>query len=177
MLPELFALGTLMMGIANIAILLILLFPSNTRAQLKGWFATHGLYVAISIAIAAILCSLTYSEIIGFPPCPLCWYQRLFLFPLPILLLIHAYGKDKFCHAKYLSMIMAVVGGLIATYHYSIQILGADSPVCAAGATSCAAAYGWYFGYITIPMMSLTTFVAILISLWLSKDQQPPQSL
>lgn len=75
----------------------------------------NALYFAWVIALIGFCASIFYGEILGNPPCPLCWYQRIALFPLVILLGMAAYRGDS----KILPYTLPLVflGGLIAIFH------------------------------------------------------------
>jgi disulfide bond formation protein DsbB len=114
------------------------------------------------IALVSTLGSLFYSEIMGFNPCKLCWYQRIAMYPLVVLFGM-ALIKKKDDVIKY-SLPLVLSGGLIALYHYITQVLKWRG-TCAAleSGTDCALKFTFHFGYMTIPMMALTGFIGILI--------------
>ncbi len=125
--------------------------------------ATYALHFSFLIALTATASSLFYSEITGFAPCVLCWWQRIFLYPQTVLLGIALAKKDGRITDYILSL--SVVGALIALYHSYIQFGGSPLIPCAAtaGAVSCAQRYFLQYGYVTIPTMSLTGFVIIIL--------------
>lgn len=122
------------------------------------------------ITIFGSVCSLFYSEVANLPPCSLCWYQRLFLFPQTILFGIAYVRKDKAILDYALSL--TLVGTLIAAYHVFVQ-MGFALPVpCSVNSlVSCATKDFEYFGYITIPMMSLTAFAGLLTLICIGKKK------
>ena len=119
-------------------------------------------YTAWIQSIVATLGSLYFSEIKHYTPCTLCWYQRIFMYPLVLLLAIAILRKDKQIHMYVLPM--SVIGWGIALYHVLLQkgILPESIAPCILGA-SCTTKYVGYFGFITIPVMSLTAFSVIII--------------
>lgn len=130
--------------------------------------AKHGLLLAFLIAAFATFTSLFYSEVVHYPPCSLCWYQRIFLFPQFILLGIAYSKKDK--NISDYSLILSVVGGLIALYQILLQFgVTSYTPCSLTSAVSCAEKYFTFYGYITIPVMSLTAFVLLLITMGVIK--------
>jgi len=113
------------------------------------------------IAGTSTLGSLFFSEIMLFAPCVLCWYQRIFMFPLAIILLVGLFPFDKNI-VKY-ALPFAAGGWLVALYHallYSGVIPESLQP-CAQG-VSCKEVYINLLGFITIPMLSLMAFSAII---------------
>jgi len=162
----------LQLGIIGIIILLI---TRKTETKIYKFFATHGILFAFLLALAALLGSLFYSEIIGFPPCIFCWWQRIFIYPLVILLGVSIWKNEGDIIKKY-AMMLAGVGVLFAIYHYLIQKVAvvATTVSCDAleGAVSCVTSPVNVFGYITIPMMSLTILMSIILLLSLKKPNQ-----
>ena len=117
-------------------------------------------------SIAATLGSLYYSEIKHYTPCVLCWYQRILMYPLIIIIAVGILRKDKNLYQYVLPM--SVLGWLIALYHILLQkgILPEAVAPCVIGA-SCKTAYTGYFGFITIPVMSFTAFTIITLCMLL----------
>lgn len=120
---------------------------------------------ALIVSIAATVGSLFYSEVMNFVPCSLCWYQRIFMYPLPIILGIAVYYNEAVIKKYILSV--AAIGWLIALYHVLLQkipALKATEP-CKQG-IPCSVDYVNYLGFITIPMLSLTAFTLIILLVW-----------
>ncbi len=114
------------------------------------------------VALIATLGSLFFSESAGFLPCKLCWFQRIFMYPLVIILGISFLRKENI--SKYV-IALAAIGGSISLYHYGLQVyttLTKVSAVCDATGVSCASDYIFQLGYVTIPMMALTAFLMII---------------
>jgi disulfide bond formation protein DsbB len=117
----------------------------------------YGLLFAFLFASTATFGSLFYSEVLGWDPCKLCWYQRIFMYPQALILLFAAINKEKRI-ANYI-IPLSIIGGLIAAYHYFIQF---SSKIVSCGSLheiDCSVMYTFDFGYITIPMMALTAFI------------------
>ncbi|HEY8488370.1 MAG TPA: disulfide oxidoreductase, partial [Thermaerobacter sp.] len=110
---------------------------------------------------------LYFSEVMGFIPCKLCWWQRIFMYPQVLLLGMASYRDDRRL-IPYLWPLSAV-GGSISAFHYiQEQIPGLRVPVCGAD-VSCFTPWINWFGFITIPFMALTAFTLILICLALAR--------
>lgn len=128
----------------------------------------NSLFFAFAVSLIATLGSLFYSEIAHYEPCKLCWFQRIFMYPLPIILglaIMRNYKKEIILYSRFL----AAIGGAIALYHYYLQRFGDPSVPCSAVgySVSCAKVFLLTFGYITIPLMSATAFILILVLLQL----------
>ncbi len=124
------------------------------------------LYIAWAQALLATTGSLYYSEILRVVPCLLCWYQRIFMYPLVIIIAVGILRKDK--NLPYYVLPMSLAGGTIALYHYLLQfgVIPESSVPCIAG-VSCASRYIEYFGFVTIPFLSLVSFVIVLVSMFI----------
>lgn len=129
----------------------------NKENFLLQFVAKNGILLAFFTALAATLLSLYYSEIAGFVPCVLCWWQRIFIYPQVLLLALAIYKKENSI-VDY-ALLLTFVGGLIALYHTYISYGGAAFLPCGADGISCTRRYVYEFGYITIPLMSLTSFL------------------
>ena len=119
------------------------------------------------IASVSALGSLFFSAVMEFPPCVLCWYQRIFMFPLVIIFLIGLFPFDKKA-VKY-GLPLALIGWGFAFYHQLVYagLIPESIQPCTQG-VSCTERYLDMFGFITIPMLSLVSFsvlVALLIIL------------
>ena len=119
------------------------------------------LQIAFITALAAMLGSLFYSEIAGYYPCPLCWYQRIAMYPLAVVLGV-ALWKSDYGVYKYVIPISAI-GVLLSAYHYAMQYIPNFFYDSCSGGFSCQ--YKWIsvFGFISIPMMALASFAIILV--------------
>jgi disulfide bond formation protein DsbB len=126
--------------------------------------SSNSLKIAFAFASVATLGSLYFSEVAGFEPCKLCWLQRIFMYPLPIILGVAIYKKLKGVWNYVLPL--SAVGLVIAAYHYYYQVTGSPLIPCSTVgfSVSCSERFFTYYGYITIPWMSLSAFAYILFS-------------
>lgn len=123
------------------------------------------LWLAGFVALAAMLGSLYLSEIVHLIPCRYCWFQRIAMYPLVVILVMAAYRKDSM--ARLYAATIATMGLAIAAYHRFIQAFpDLDSGSCAASGPACSAPLIHKFGFVTIPYMSLSAFALILTLLW-----------
>jgi disulfide bond formation protein DsbB len=127
------------------------------------FFAQNAVLFAFIVALISTLGSLFYSEVVGFDVCKLCWFQRVLMYPQSIILGLALIKKDK----KVLdySIALSIFGILIALYHYLLQLGIAPSVACpiVGYSAGCAGRFVMNFGYITIPMMSVTAFGLITL--------------
>jgi disulfide bond formation protein DsbB len=125
----------------------------------QSFWSQYGPYLAFGTALAAMLGSLYYSEIVGFVPCTLCWYQRILMYPLTAILLVGILKQDRTV-ADYV-LPLSVMGIAMSSYHYLLQVgVIEHSGACRVG-VPCNLRYVNYFGFVTIPLMALTAFVLI----------------
>jgi disulfide bond formation protein DsbB len=139
---------------------------SETTKKRLGFVQFLQLYggtVALLPAVAAMLGSLYYSEIVGFIPCTLCWYQRILMYPLTLIILVGLIKQDEYLPSYVLPFSM--IGMSVSTYHYLMQ-WGVFANPASCSIVSCAARYVNYWGFITIPFMALTAFLLINIVMW-----------
>ena len=130
-------------------------------AELRDMLLGSELWVAWVVALTATLGSLFFSEYADFVPCRLCWFQRIAMYPLAVVLFVGALRRDVRSAVQY-AFVLPIVGAGVAIYHIYIEHHpGAESAGCRIGGASCATKWIEKFGYVTIPVLSLTAFAAI----------------
>lgn len=149
--------------IVQIGIIFLIVFLITKKPSFVRFAANKAFTLAFIVAFAAMAGSLVYSEIIGYEPCKLCWFQRIFMYSQVFILGLALIKKDR-AVADY-SIILSIVGAIIAGYHYLLQRGAVPATSCSAVgySVSCAEKFVMQYGYITIPMMALTAFVAIAL--------------
>ncbi len=138
-----------------------------------GWadVRSNALWLAWLVAVTATLGSLYYSEVAGFEPCRLCWYQRIAMYPLAVILGIAAWRHDG--AVRRYALPLAVVGGAIAGYHYALQRFpDLDAGACTVG-IPCSAIWVERFGFVTIPYMALSGFALVAALLLVAPRKGP----
>ncbi|WP_249336730.1 disulfide oxidoreductase [Sporosarcina sp. Marseille-Q4063] len=129
------------------------------------------LYIAWVVSLVAMLGSLYFSEIKGYIPCELCWYQRIFMYPLTLILGIGTFQNDS--SVKKFALPLAIIGGSISLMHYLEQKIpgfGGIKP-CVSG-VPCSSQYINWFGFITIPFLALVAFVIIACCMFFIKSKK-----
>jgi len=151
----------LISGIAGVVLLGALALPAGRRrlrAALEG--DERGLLLlGCMTALGATLGSLYYSEVAGFPPCLLCWYQRIAMYPLVLVLGVGAIRDDP--EAWRYGLPLSVIGLGIAAYHVLIQYRPALDVVTCDAAAPCTVRYVAAFGFVSIPVMAGFGFLLI----------------
>lgn len=127
---------------------------------------SYFLFFSWIIASLGALISIYYSYLLSIEPCVLCYYQRICLFPLTVILGIATYRDDS--AVKIYALPLSLVGMCVAIYQICIQEIGEMSlDLC--GRVSCTSKI-FIFGFITIPMASAVAFSCISCLLFLSKN-------
>lgn len=138
--------------------------PDGTAAGLLADLAPAALPLAAVVAATSMVGSLFFSEVLGYPPCTLCWYQRIAMYPLAPILGIAAVRRDL--GVRSYAWVLAGSGAVISTYHYIIQwVPDLDATACAVD-NPCTAVFVREFGFVSIPFMALSGFLAISALLW-----------
>src|SRR4029078_8798332 len=117
-------------------------------------------YLAFVIALSSVLGSLYFSEVLHFLPCVLCWYQRITMYPIVTILIVGILLKDKNLHCYVLPL--SIIGALIGLYQ-NLLVWGVISEALApcTNGVPCTTLYINWFGFITIPFLSLASFLLI----------------
>jgi disulfide bond formation protein DsbB len=129
--------------------------------KITTFWQQYGPYLALAPALTAMLGSLYYSEIAGFVPCTLCWYQRILMYPLTLIILVGIFKQDEYLPDYVLPF--SVIGMGISTYHYLVELGVLDHPAACAVGIPCNVRWVNYFGFVTIPFMALTAFMMITV--------------
>ncbi len=134
--------------------------PQSSAAAVVADLAPAALPLAAIIASTAMFGSLFFSEVLGYVPCTLCWYQRIAMYPLAPLLGVAAVRRDP--SIRPYAWVLASSGAVISLYHYVIQwVPNLEATGCAVD-NPCTAVYVREFGFVSIPFMALAGFLAIM---------------
>ena len=134
-----------------------------------GWML---IFICWLIAAAGTLGSLFFSEVMGLKPCVLCWYQRIFMYPLVVIFLVGLFPLDRSV-VRY-ALPIAIIGWCFAIYHYLVYsgYIPENLQPCNKE-LSCAEINLELFGFITIPMMSILSYSAIILLLFIFRRRTP----
>ena len=123
--------------------------------------ADIALPLAFIVALTCMLGSLYFSEIANFTPCNLCWYQRIAMYPLSVLLVVATVRRDH--DVRFYVVPLAVIGAGISLYHFLVERFPSleASGVCTL-AVPCTQVWFRRFGFITLPFMALSGFLLIV---------------
>lgn len=144
----------------------ILLYFFSKEAKLFAAIKKNVTWIGFAILFAAVAGSILYSNVIGYPPCDLCWWQRIFMYSTFVLFFTALIRKEKII-LPYANVLIAL-GGIIALYH-SLTYYTGVSPLPCSATVSCLAHYVNQFGFVSIPLMSFSIFFLLFALILLSK--------
>jgi disulfide bond formation protein DsbB len=159
------ALGVLGQVLAGLGLVIGLAAVVGVRRPLelvRGAIWGYELWAAFVVSAVATGGSLFFSEIAGYVPCELCWYQRICMYPLSIITLLAALRGD-FRIARYL-LPLPFVGAGVSIYHLLIEnkVVGESAACFVSAPGGCGVKWVNEFGYMTIPTLALTGFVLLI---------------
>jgi len=134
--------------------------PDASLGVLYEDLAPLALAIAALVAIVTTAGSLYYSEIAHFTPCKLCWYQRIAMYPLAVVLPIAAFRRDR--DIWHYVVPPAVIGAGFAIYHTQLQAFPSQHSSFCTTLEPCTVRYVWQFGFVSLPFMALSAFTIII---------------
>jgi disulfide bond formation protein DsbB len=118
------------------------------------------LWLSFVVPAGAVIGSLYMSEVANYTPCNLCWYQRIAMYPLALVLLIAAVRRDA--AVRWYAIPIAVVGLVISVYHYFVEWFPQiETNVCSL-TVPCTTIWFREFGFISLPLMAASAFVFVI---------------
>lgn len=158
----LFAVLALLADVGTVTVVIAWLTRSRWRRARRFLVVIRplALYLAWLVAAVAMVGSLYFSEVAHYEPCRLCWYQRIAMYPMALILAIAVARRDS--GVRRYAVPVVLVGAVISTYHYLIEWFPdlEGSSVCSA-AVPCNFVWFRRFGFVTLPFMALSGFLFI----------------
>jgi disulfide bond formation protein DsbB len=146
-------------GLVGLAGLRRLVPVARLRAAVLGALGPQVLPLALVVALVATLGSLYLSEVAHFEPCRLCWYQRIAMYPLALLLGVAVARRDQ--GVRPYALTLALAGLPISADHYLVERFpGLEASGCSPD-NPCSIVWVWHFHYISIPLMAASAFALI----------------
>ncbi len=169
--PDIFntvlGIGVIILQIKALYLIFHLIFPK--KVPIPEFAKKHYLLGITLLAFLGIVGSLVYSEVVGFPPCDLCWYQRIAIYSIGFIgltALVKRYSKEVVTYMQVLSGL-----GLIIAIMHVIQEQTGVGLLCSSSGVSCSKQLVYALGYISIPMMSLSILlVTFLVTVIMKKE-------
>jgi disulfide bond formation protein DsbB len=160
--------GQVLVALFAVLFLLAVVGVSTPLTALRRMIWGYELWLAFGVSATATAGSLFFSEVANFVPCELCWYQRIFMYPLAIVTLLVALANDHRA-ARYL-LPLPVIGAGVSVYHLLVENgVVHEAQSCRISAPGgCAIKWIDEFGYMTIPTLALTGFALVFAFLLLA---------
>ncbi|NJN17740.1 MAG: disulfide bond formation protein B [Oscillochloris sp.] len=120
-------------------------------------------HIALLAAMIATCGSLFFSEVLQWIPCELCWYQRILMYPIGLILLLGIWREDRGIHWYVLPL--SLTGVAVSLYHYLVVMLILPPPACA-GTVPCAIDYiniPGALSFVKVPFLALVAFIIISV--------------
>lgn len=170
-----FSLLALVALTGSIAYVVLRLVAARSPAAAELGRAVEGaaLWLAWLVAATSMVGSLYFSEVADYVPCRLCWFQRIAMYPLAVILLVAAWRRDR--GVSWYAVPLAAIGAGIAAYHYLIErVPSLGENVCSVG-PSCTDVWFETFGFVTLAFMASSGFVAVLVLCLVHFPAAPPE--
>ena len=149
--------GALLLLAASLAMAAVAGTPGAHR--LRALLLARGPWLAFAVAAIAMSGSLYYSDVAHFVPCELCWFQRIAMYPLAVILFVAAITRDT--RAWRYVVPIAAIGLLISVYHYQLELFPDQPTVCSA-TLPCSVRWVSVYGFVSIAFMAGAGFISIL---------------
>ena len=157
---NLFAILTLVAAAGAIGLLVYRVVKGPEAATLLG---NKAIWLAFTVALVATVGSMLYSEAFHYVPCRLCWFQRIAMYPLAIVLLVGAIRRDAV--VKFYGVPLALIGLAVSVYHNLVQFCPSLEGGSCDPAVPCSARSIEMFGFMDLPFMAGIAFIVISVLL------------
>ena len=157
------------------AVLLVL--NRLTRRRVRALQQLHDGVAPIAVPLAALVAatsmvgSLYFSEVANLVPCTLCWYQRISMYSLAVILVVAAIRHDR--GVRFYAWPLAGIGAVISTYHYLVEWWPElESEGVCSMTVSCTIVWFRRLGFVTLPFMALCGFLAVIVLLTCRPEEE-----
>lgn len=162
------AIGILGLQIILGSLIIYLIYRKISKkriSSLEVFLQNNGMWMVAFLSLFAIVGSLIFSEVYGIPPCDLCWFQRILMYPQVLIMGIATYKKDlrAWTYALWLSIIGLIIGLYQSNEQLDVTNVLPELDCVADASAACAQVHMLEFGYITFPLASATLFLGIII--------------
>jgi len=164
------ALGTVAIDVAIVALVLSLAYR-GTRTQTLHLVRTYGLLSILLLSSASVAGTLLMQYAGALVPCLLCWWQRVFMYPIAIIAIIALVKNTRLSLIADYILALSIMGAAVALYQHLLQILPSGSLIPCDAAGDCAVRSVFEFGFVTIPWMALSVFLLIAFIALLSRKE------
>lgn len=165
------AIGTVVID-AALVIKLLALFHKPSRAKIQQTGQDVGLLAIFVLSTLAVAGTLLMQYAGGLSPCIFCWYQRIFMYPIPVISLIALIKGQKISDVADYILALSFIGALFALYQHLLQILPQGALIPCDATDDCAIRTIYYFNFVTIPWMAVTVFAAIFLIALIARSKR-----
>jgi len=155
-----FAILTVVALVGAVGLLVVRVVRGPESATLLG---NNAVWLAWVVALVATVGSLMYSELFHYVPCRLCWFQRIAMYPLAVVLLVGAVRRDV--AVKFYAIPIALIGLVISIYHNVLQFFPSLEGTSCDPLVPCSARSIEMFGFMDLPFMAGAGFIVIAVLL------------
>ena len=166
----LMALGIVALDVAIIAIIAAL-FSTKWGGLVRSLAQRYGLLAIFLLSAGSIFGTLLMQYAALLAPCVLCWWQRIFMYPIALIALIALIKGKKISDIADYVIAFSILGGAISLYQHLLQVLPSGSLVPCDPTNDCAIRLVFEFGFVTIPWMALTVFAALALIAVLARKE------
>jgi disulfide bond formation protein DsbB len=150
----------------------VLLVLRGSRIPTIAFMRRYALLGIFVLSTLAVLGTLWMEYAAGLAPCLFCWWQRIFMYPIPLIALIALVKDTDFSEIADYVLALSVLGGLIALYQHLLQMLPQGSLIPCDASGDCAIRSVFEFHFVTIPWMALSVFVAFIFISAIARKKQ-----
>jgi len=158
----LMALGTVVLD-AALVVKVLALFHAPSRAHIRRIGRQYGLLAIFILSTAAVAGTLIMQYAGNLQPCLFCWWQRIFMYPIPLISLIAILKGQKLSDVADYILTFSVFGFAVAFYQHLLQILPSGALIPCDATDDCAVRSVFEFHFVTIPWMAVTVFAVIFL--------------
>jgi disulfide bond formation protein DsbB len=172
------SLVTLMsLGIAGLDVVVVLallgLCTKQFRAPIIEQVRRYALLLVLLLSLGSALGSLYIQYGMNLPPCILCWWQRIFMYPMVLISGIAFFKNTRFAEIADYVLGLSILGALVSLYQHLLQMMPANPLLVPCDATGdCAVRSVFELGFVTLPWMALTVFVALALIAFVSRQAE-----
>lgn len=140
--------------------------PESLR-PIRDALGQTALWMAFAVAAVTTFGSLWLSEAENLPPCILCWYQRIAMYPNAVILLVAAIRRDA--SVKWYSLPLVLIGAATSTWHYLLERFPDSAPKVCSEEVPCETVWIWKYHFLSIPGMAWIAFLTIAVLVLLAR--------
>jgi disulfide bond formation protein DsbB len=164
------ALGAVAMNAAFVAIIAALL-NGTWRRRIVEFTGRYALLIVFLLSAGCLVGSLFIQYVVLLNPCVLCWWQRIFMYPIALITGVALIKNVKFSDIADYVLVLAIPGAAVSLYQHLLQMLPAGSLIPCDASGDCAVRSVFEFGYITLPWLALSAFALFILIAFIARKK------